>query len=83
MLDFSRTQIFVVWVFIKIVLILKFSKLESIKSTVRITYAVSAVTRKILTNVWADIDHRVDVCVATIMMAILKFFNYVNKTLEN
>lgn len=71
------------WVFIKNVIILKFSKLESIKSTERITYTVSAVTRKILTNVWADIDNRVDVCVATIMVVMLKLFNYVNKILQN
>lgn len=76
---------FFVWVHtsIKIGLILKFSKLESIKSSIRITYAVSTVTRKTLTNVWADMDHRVDVCVGTIMVAILKLFNYVNKTLSN
>lgn len=34
-----------------------------------ITDAVSTMKREILTNVWANIDHRLDVCVKQLMMA--------------
>lgn len=55
------------------------SKLESFKTLkVIITDAVSTVKREILTNVWANIDHRLDVCEAT-NDGQLKFINYVNK----